>query len=89
KLSNEPYALTLRSRRGTEETISIPRESGRHSGADRRMTDALFRSGGAPSKDLADLPSSHGGALAVAIGDAVVRSFRSSEPVRVDRLLTL
>ncbi|APR75943.1 putative oxidoreductase protein [Minicystis rosea] len=89
KLSTEDYPVTLRMGNGPEQRLRIPREVGRHSGADHRMLAALFGPPDAEHEASAPLPGALEGALAVAIGDAVHRSAARGAPVMLDEILAL
>lgn len=71
---------------GAERTVTVPREGGRHAGADGRMIRGLFDPEG-KGDGASCLPDSWAGALAVAIGDAVTRSSRSGGPILLRDLL--
>jgi predicted dehydrogenase len=87
KLSSSDYVLTLRRARGQAQDIRVHREEGRHSGADPRMTEALFGTTDVASEAFAPLASAREGALAVAIGEAIYHSNARSAPVLLTELL--
>lgn len=73
------HVIKVRPHDGAEEVVRVPREPGRHGGADLRMTTA-FAAGAEGFADTRD------GALAVAVGEAVTRSSASGVPVPVREL---
>lgn len=89
KLSSGDYILTLRRPRGRAQDIRVPREGGRHSGADRRMMKALFGASDVAPEAFAPLASARESALAVAIGDAVYHSSARRAPVLLSELLPI
>lgn len=87
KLSTDDHFITVRLGRGSERRLRVPRESGRHSGADSRMADAVFGRGDA--REPGGLPGAHEAAVSVAIGDAIHRSNALGVPVVLSDLLPL
>ncbi|MFC5803200.1 Gfo/Idh/MocA family protein [Streptomyces formicae] len=79
------YAIRLSPLDGPVRSVTIPRESGRHSGADLRMVTALLRQP-APEREN-HAATAIDGAYAVATGEALTRSAASGGPVAVDELL--
>jgi predicted dehydrogenase len=71
---------------GSKETIHVVRRKGGHGGGDPALIEDLFL-GPDPSRPYRILSGSEDGALAVATGEAVWRSARSGQPVRIDQLL--
>ena len=72
------------------ETIVVARDDGRHSGADKRMTDALFGDDPVEAARLAALECTAGaleGAYAVAVGDAISQAAAHGRPIHVSALL--
>ncbi|WP_380283451.1 Gfo/Idh/MocA family protein [Kitasatospora purpeofusca] len=95
------YTVRLSPVDGPPRRITVPRESGTHSGADARMLAALL-DGALPDGELPDggappAPGPYGargpaatavdGAYAVAVGEAVTRSAAHGGPVAIDGLL--
>lgn len=85
KLSPDDHLVTLTARGGAPASVRVPREPGRHSGADRRMVDALFGREGAAG--LGRLPAAYEAAVSVAIGDAIRRSSQLGAPVPLSDFL--
>jgi len=71
---------------GSRETIHVVRREGGHGGGDPALIEDLFL-GPDPQRHYPILSGSEDGAFAVATGEAVWRSVKSGQPVRIDRLL--
>lgn len=73
---------------GSRETIGVVRREGGHGGGDPALIEDLFL-GPDPQRPYRILSGSEDGAYAVATGEAVWRSAKTGQPVRIDRLLGL
>lgn len=72
---------------GGQEVIEVPPVAGGHGGADGQIQHDLFVGPSAESRELALPAGSEAGALAVAMGEAVVLSMRNHRPYRMADLL--
>ncbi|GAA1951001.1 Gfo/Idh/MocA family protein [Kitasatospora viridis] len=81
------HRLTITSLHGAVRHVDVPRESGRHGGADARMTAAAFGASGAPGTHRC--ATGRDGAAAVLLGEAITRSARTGRSADVTLLPVL
>ncbi|MYU23644.1 Gfo/Idh/MocA family oxidoreductase [Streptomyces sp. SID8352] len=81
----EDYTVEVSPLSGPPRSYTVSRETGRHSGADAHMIDALLRHSAAQPED--HTATAVDGAYAVAVGEALTRSAAGGAVVAVDGLL--
>jgi predicted dehydrogenase len=84
KHGDHPHEVRVCLEGGLTSLATIPRESGRHCGADTRMLSSIFLRSSEVIDPLASLSTAYEGTLAVAIGAAIFESSRVHAPVHLN-----